>query len=124
MVHPRRQVRCAVPKAGINGTAMPAAARWVAAAVAGLAICGVAAEPVGAAEAPPSALACSGCHPANTAVQTPVPLLAGLPAAHIVSGMQAFRTGTRPGTVMDRIAKGFSDAEIAAIAAWYVGQKQ
>src|SRR5215213_6453951 len=98
MVHPRRQVRCAVPKAGSNGAAMPAAARWIAAAVAGLAICGVAAEPVGAAEAPPGALACSGCHPANTAVQTPVPLLAGLAAARIVKAMQEFRQGTQPPT--------------------------
>jgi cytochrome c553 len=37
--------------------------------------------------------------------------------------MQAFRDGKRPATVMDRIAKGFSDAEIAAIAAWYAEQK-
>ena len=46
------------------------------------------------------------------------------PATQIVTAMQAFRTGQRPATVMDRIAKGFSDAEIAAIAAWYAGQKQ
>jgi cytochrome subunit of sulfide dehydrogenase len=32
--------------------------------------------------------------------------------------MEAFRQGARPATVMDRIAKGFSDAEIAAIAEW------
>jgi sulfide dehydrogenase cytochrome subunit len=36
--------------------------------------------------------------------------------------MQAFRTGARPATVMDRIAKGFTDEEIRAIAAW-VGQQ-
>jgi cytochrome c553 len=37
--------------------------------------------------------------------------------------MQAFRDGGRPATVMDRIAKGFSDAETAAIAVWYAEQK-
>jgi sulfide dehydrogenase cytochrome subunit len=37
--------------------------------------------------------------------------------------MRDFRTGQRPATVMDRIAKGFSDAETAAIAEWYAGQK-
>jgi cytochrome c553 len=31
--------------------------------------------------------------------------------------MKAFRSGQRPATVMDRIAKGFSDDEIRAIAA-------
>jgi cytochrome c553 len=32
--------------------------------------------------------------------------------------MLAFRSGERPSTVMRRIAKGFSDDEIQAIAAW------
>ena len=32
--------------------------------------------------------------------------------------MQAFRAGERPATVMDRIAKGFTDEETRAIAAW------
>jgi sulfide dehydrogenase cytochrome subunit len=37
--------------------------------------------------------------------------------------MQEFRAGTRTGTVMDRIARGFTDAEIQAIAAWYAEQR-
>jgi cytochrome c553 len=37
--------------------------------------------------------------------------------------MRAFRSGQRGTTVMDRIAKGFSDAEIDAIADWYQGQR-
>jgi sulfide dehydrogenase cytochrome subunit len=40
-----------------------------------------------------------------------------------VTAVQEFRTGQRPGTVMDRIAKGFTDDEIKAIAAWYAAQK-
>jgi cytochrome c553 len=56
-------------------------------------------------------------------VETPVPRLAGRPASEIVAAMQAFRDGGRPATVMDRIAKGFSDPETAAIAAWYAEQK-
>ena len=48
--------------------------------------------------------------------------LAGRDAAEIVAAMTAFRNGTRPATVMDRIAKGFSDHEITAIAAWYAAQ--
>ena len=106
MVFLRWQVRCTVP-----------------AAFAGMAI-GWFTAGAGAAEAPPGASSCSGCHAASAAVQTPVPPLTGLPAEHTVMVMQAFRSGTRPATVMDRIAKGFSDAEIAAIAAWYAGQKR
>ena len=80
------------------------------------------------AEPPTGASAWSGCHPAtatptNAGVETAVPRIAGRNAAEIVAQMQAFRSGQRPATVMDRIAKGFSDEEIQAIAAWYESQK-
>jgi cytochrome subunit of sulfide dehydrogenase len=74
-------------------------------------------------EPPAGAASCSGCHAANPAANTPVPRLAGRNAVEIVTQMQAFRSGAQPSTVMDRIAKGYSDAEIAAIAAWYAQQK-
>ena len=77
-----------------------------------------------AAEMPAGASSCSGCHAASAAVQTPVPRLVGVPAPQIVTAMQAFRTGQRPATVMDRIAKGFAEGEVAAIAAWYAAQKE
>jgi cytochrome subunit of sulfide dehydrogenase len=73
--------------------------------------------------APAGAAACSGCHPASRAVETPFTRLAGRNPADIVTAMQEFRSGQRPGTVMDRIAKGFTDDEIKAIAAWYAAQK-
>lgn len=76
-----------------------------------------------AADAPAGASSCSGCHPANAGVQTPVPPLAGRNAGEIVTAMQAFRSGQRSATVMDRIAKGYSEAEVQAIAAWYAAQK-
>jgi sulfide dehydrogenase cytochrome subunit len=75
-----------------------------------------------AADAPAGALSCSGCHPATANVATPVARLAGQDAAAIVAAMQAFRSGGRSATVMDRIAKGFSDDEIKSIAAWYAAQ--
>jgi len=37
--------------------------------------------------------------------------------------MAAFRSGQKPATVMDRIAKGFTDAETRAIADWLATQK-
>jgi len=76
-----------------------------------------------AADAPPGASSCSGCHPASRSVDTPVKRLVGAKAADIVSAVQEFRSGKRPATVMDRIAKGFSDDEIEAIADWYGAQK-
>lgn len=56
-------------------------------------------------------------------VATPVPRLAGRDPADIVKAMQEYRAGTRPATVMDRIAKGFTDEEVKAIAAWYAGKR-
>lgn len=76
-----------------------------------------------AADVPPGAASCSGCHAAAPRVDTPVPPLAGRPAADIASQMIAYKSGQRSGTIMDRIAKGFSDEEIQAIAAWYQSQK-
>jgi cytochrome c553 len=75
------------------------------------------------AEPPAGAAACSGCHPASARVTSPVPRLAGLDRATLAKAMQDFRSGQRPATVMDRIAKGFTDEEIQAIAAWYATQR-
>ena len=75
------------------------------------------------AEPPAGAASCTGCHPASARVTSPVPRLGGLDRAAIVKAMQDFRTGQRTGTVMDRIAKGFTDEEIQAIAAWYATQR-
>ncbi|TGD98648.1 c-type cytochrome [Methylobacterium nonmethylotrophicum] len=68
-----------------------------------------------AAAPPPGATTCSGCHGAPGGA---VPSLAGHSAEDIAAAMAAFRTGARPATVMNRIAKGFSDEESRAIAAW------
>jgi cytochrome c553 len=56
-------------------------------------------------------------------VDTTVPRLNGRNPADIVTAMQAFKSGQLPSTVMDRIAKGFSEDEVKAIAAWYGAQK-
>ena len=64
-------------------------------------------------EAPPGALACSGCHGAGSGLS-----LEQLSASEIEIAMIGFREGTRTATLMNRLAAGFSDAEIAHIAAW------
>ena len=87
------------------------------------AIAVIAAATVAWAEPPAGAVSCSGCHPASARVASPVPRLNGLDRAAIVRAMQEFRSGQRTGTVMDRIAKGFTDEEIQAIAAWYATQR-
>ena len=68
-------------------------------------------------------MSCSGCHPAGRGVDASVPRLIGRDPTDIMTAMQGFKSGKRPSTVMDRIAKGFSDEEVKAIAAWYGAQK-
>jgi cytochrome c553 len=74
---------------------------------------------LGAAAPPPGASSCSGCHGHSA----PPPVLAGRPAAETIAAFEAFRTGTRPATVMNRIANGFTSDEVKAIAAWWVEAK-
>jgi cytochrome c553 len=71
------------------------------------------------------ASACAICHGTDgrPATRDVVPL-AGLPRGHIASQMRAFRDGQRPATVMHQIAKGYTDQQIEALAAWFAAQKR
>jgi cytochrome c553 len=75
---------------------------------------------VAAADAPPGASSCTGCHAASAGVDAMAPL-AG--RTGIAEAMIAFKSGERPATIMNRLAKGFTDEEIRAIAEWYAAQK-
>jgi sulfide dehydrogenase cytochrome subunit len=82
-------------------------------------------KPIGSGGAPPpGASSCSGCHPASGSVDTPVKQLVGRKPEEIVAAVEAFRSGAKPATVMDRIAKGFTGDEVKAIADWYGAQRQ
>ncbi len=74
---------------------------------------------IAAAPPPPGASSCSGCHRGVA----PIPTLARRSAENIVTALDAFRDGTRQGTVMNRIAKGFTHQESVAIADWLAVQK-
>jgi cytochrome c553 len=71
------------------------------------------------------AATCANCHGTNGKVVggSPVAGLAGLPADYIASQMKAFKSGARPATVMHQLAKGFSDAQIDQMAAYFAAQK-
>lgn len=69
---------------------------------------------------PPGASSCTGCHAEGSAMG----VLAGRPERDIVGALEAFRTGARPATLMNRITKGFDARESQAIAAWFAAQGQ
>jgi cytochrome subunit of sulfide dehydrogenase len=70
------------------------------------------------------ALNCAACHGTSgrSAPGSSVPALAGRPAAEIVQLMTQFKEGKRPATLMHQIAKGYGDAEIAALADYFSKQ--
>ena len=72
------------------------------------------------------AAGCAICHGTlgKPAPGAPLIPLAGLPQDHIATQMRAFRDGKRPATVMHQIAKGYSDPQIDAIAAWFAAQRR
>ena len=71
-----------------------------------------------AADASPAMLAnaCAPCHGTDGKSPDAIPALSGKSADYIVQRMLEFKAGAREGTVMNRIAKGYSDTEIAAVA--------
>jgi sulfide dehydrogenase cytochrome subunit len=86
-----------------------------------LVVTAVAASPVLAGAPPVGAASCSGCHRSDGTGS--VSALTGS-ADDIVAAVAAYRSGARPATVMDRLAKGFTDDEIRAIAAWIAAQSK
>jgi sulfide dehydrogenase cytochrome subunit len=89
---------------------------------------GIIAASAAVSAAPPTAEmlsnACAGCHGTNGASAGPsMPSLAGQNKVAFVEAMKLFKTGERPSSVMGRLAKGYSDAEIEAMADFFAKQK-
>lgn len=60
---------------------------------------------------------CASCHGTDGRLTGNVPALAGRPAELLASRLLAFKHESVPETtIMDRIAKGFSDEELSALA--------
>lgn len=67
------------------------------------------------------AASCAMCHGTDgrPVAGSPVASLAGRAAADISGSMAQFKAGTRPATIMHQISKGYSEAEIAALADYF-----
>ncbi|MGZ5268816.1 MAG: c-type cytochrome [Caldimonas sp.] len=81
------------------------------------------AEPAQATHVRSLAATCAACHgtEGQSAEGQAMPALAGLTREHIAGQLRAFRDGSRPATVMPQLAKGYSDAQIDALAAYFAG---
>ncbi len=65
------------------------------------------------------AATCFTCHGTDGKSPGSIPAINGIPAESLRRTMQEFRDGRRPATVMGRHATGYSDEEIASIAAYF-----
>lgn len=66
--------------------------------------------------------ACAGCHGTRGHSASPMPIIAGLPEAYLKQTLRNYKSGARPSTVMGRVARGYDDAEIDALAAFFASQ--
>lgn len=68
---------------------------------------------------------CANCHGTDgrSAGGGGMPGLAGLSATYFIEQMSAFRNGSRQATIMHQIAKGYTDAQVAAMAQYFAAQK-
>ncbi len=69
------------------------------------------------------AATCANCHGTGGVSAGGNASLAGKPKEDLVKAMQDFKSGAKPATIMHQLAKGYTDSQIEAIAAWFAAQK-
>jgi sulfide dehydrogenase cytochrome subunit len=77
---------------------------------------GISAADISPATAANMARNCFGCHGPDGRSPGAIPALNGKSAEFIAQSFKDFKSGERPSTVMGRHAKGYSDAEVNALA--------
>lgn len=67
---------------------------------------------------------CAGCHgPNGSSLGPATPTIAGMATETFMDYMKAYQDGSRPTTVMDRIAKGYTEEELKLLAGYFSKQK-
>ncbi len=67
---------------------------------------------------------CASCHGTDGHSPGEIPSIAGMTPEDLSRAMLDFRSGARPATVMNRIARGYDEPEIAAIVAYFATKAQ
>lgn len=68
------------------------------------------------------AATCANCHGTEgRSVTKEVPTLAGMARQDIAAALRAFKAGSKPATVMHQLAKGYTEPQIDALAAYFSG---
>ena len=66
---------------------------------------------------------CANCHGTDGRSQGGMPALTGLSKPYIVEQMRDFKSGKRAATIMHQLSKGYTDAEIDALATYFASLK-
>ena len=68
---------------------------------------------------------CAACHGTNgVSAGGAIKSLAGDDKDYFVAQMKAFKEGKREATIMHQLAKGYTDAEVAALGDFFAAQKK
>lgn len=66
---------------------------------------------------------CAGCHGTDgSSVGPSIPSIAGMEPERFIDAMLDYRKGERQSTIMTRLAKGYTDAEIEGMAQFFAAQ--
>jgi len=83
------------------------------------------AQPASSAQVRSWAASCAACHGTNGHAQPGMVALAGTPQEVIVQKLRDYKADRLPAaTVMHQLAKGYSDEQIVAIAAYFADPKK
>jgi sulfide dehydrogenase cytochrome subunit len=66
---------------------------------------------------------CTSCHGVDGHSQGSVPSIGGVDKATLLSALTAFKAGKGDPTIMNRVVRGYTDAELAALADYFSSVK-
>jgi sulfide dehydrogenase cytochrome subunit len=100
---------------------MTRAKQWLLASVLGAAALGAQAQ---VSQVRVWAAACANCHGTDGRAQPGMEALAGKDKDELLQKLLDFKAGRKPATIMHQLSKGYTDEQLAQIAAYFAAQKK
>ncbi len=69
------------------------------------------------------AASCANCHGTHGNARGDMKPLAGMAADKLLAMLADYKSGAQPATIMHQIVKGYSEAQVQAIAGYFAAQK-
>lgn len=65
---------------------------------------------------------CFNCHGSEGRAASAIPAIAGRDREFLLESLKAFKAGSKPASIMQQLAKGYSDSELVALADYFSRQ--